>query len=116
MREPGESLQELAPRELMEEAGAVLNGELRCFSAHVADSNRESPARPHLPHPRAYWAYAVAGVRLVGVPTNPSDGETVVEVLTLPPVAAADYLEEKDPIHADVLRQADAMGLVRTRA
>jgi 8-oxo-dGTP diphosphatase len=115
-REPGESLHDLAHRELMEEAGAVLQGELRYFSAHVADSNREKPYRPHLPHPRAYWAYAVADVRVVGVPTNPHGGEMVVEVLTLPPKAAADYIEEDDPIHADVLRHADALGLVRSRA
>lgn len=115
-RELGEALQELARRELMEEAGAVLDGELRYFSAHVADSNREKPYRPHLPHPRAYWAYAVADVRVVGVPTNPHDGEAVVEVLTLPPSVAADYIQEEDSIHADVLRHADAMGLVRIRA
>jgi len=90
----------------------------RCASAnpatspHVADSDREQPYRPHLPHPRAYWAYFIADVRVVGAPTNPVDGETVVEVLTLPPAAAADYIEEHDPIHADVLRHAEAMGLV----
>lgn len=115
-REPGESLDELARRELMEEAGAVLDGELRYFSAHVADSARVKPYRPHLPHPRGYWAYAVADVRVVGVPTNPHDGEAVVEVLTMPPSAAADYLQEEDPIHADVLRHADAMGLLQARA
>jgi 8-oxo-dGTP diphosphatase len=115
-REPGESLYELACRELMEEAGAGLEGALRYFSAHVADSNRVRPHRPHFPHPRAYWAYAVADVRVVGVPTNPADGETVVEVLTLPADEAAEYLEAHDPIHADVLRHAAAMGLVRFMA
>ena len=98
----------------MEEAGAVLDGELRYFSAHVADSNREKPFRPHLPHPRTYWAYAVADVRIVGAPTNPHDGEAVVEVLTLSLPAAADYIESEDPTRAGVLRHADAMGLVRT--
>lgn len=111
-REPGESLRDLARRELMEEAGAVLLGELRYFSAHVADSHRQRPFRPHLPHPRAYWAYAVASVRVVGVPTNPADGEAIVEVLILPPAEAADYIAEHDPVHADVLRHAEAMGLV----
>lgn len=115
-REPGESLAELAGRELMEEAGAVLEGELQHFAAHVADSARVTPYRPHLPHPRAYWAYAVAPVQVVGTPTNPRDGETVVEVLILPPSVAADHLPEEDPIHADVVRHADAMGLVRARA
>ncbi len=112
-REPGESLNDLARRELMEEAGALLDGEPRYFSAHVADSDRNKPYRPHLPHPRAYWAYAIADVHVVGAPTNPADGETVVEVLALPPAAAAEYLQEHDPTHADVLRHAEAMGLLR---
>ncbi len=118
-REPGESLTDLARRELMEEAGAELIGEPRYFSAHVADSNRDTPYRLHLPHPRAYWAYAIADVRGVGAPTNPADGETVVEVLALPPTEAAEYLQEHDPMHADVVRHADvlrhaeAMGLLR---
>jgi len=114
-REPGESLDALARRELMEEAGAVLQGEARYFSTHVADSDRERPYRPHLPHPRTYWVYAIADVQVVGAPTNPANGETVVEVLTLPPAAAAEYIREHDPVHADVLRHAEAMGLVRSR-
>lgn len=115
-REPGESLYDLARRELMEEAGALLQGGLRYFSAHVADSQRDQPYLPHLPHPRAYWAYAIADVRVVGAPINPIDGETVVEVLALPPPAAAAYLERHDPVHADVVRHAEAMGLVHFMA
>lgn len=100
----------------MEEAGAVLIGELRCYSAHVADSARAKPYRPHLPHPRAYWVYAVVRVRVIGAPTNPVGGEQVVEVLTLPPSVGADLLHDEDPIHADVLRHADALDLVRGTA
>src|SRR6266516_2222600 len=59
-REPGESLDDLARRELMEEAGARLISPPRYFAAHMADSQRPAPYRPHQPHPRAYWAYAVA--------------------------------------------------------
>ena len=51
---------------------------------------------------------------VVDAPTNPPDGERVVEVLTLPVPAAADYLQEEDPIHADVLRHAAALGLVQS--
>lgn len=91
----------------------MLDGEPRYFSAHVGDSDRNKPYRPHLPHPRAYWAYAIADVHVVGAPTNPADGETVVEVLALPPAAAAECLQEHDPTHADVLRHAEAMGLLR---
>jgi 8-oxo-dGTP diphosphatase len=43
---------------------------------------------------------------------NPHDGEHVVEVLTLPPAQAADYIEEHDQLHADVVRLAQAMDLV----
>lgn len=113
-REPGESLHGLGGRELMEEAGALLLSDTRCFAAHVADSARQQPFRPHLPHPRAYWAYAVAGAQVVAAPTNPPDGEHVVEVLTLPLTLAADFIEKHDPVHADVLRLADAMGLVHS--
>ncbi|MCW2794385.1 MAG: hydrolase [Nocardioides sp.] len=45
-------------------------------------------------------------------PTNPDDGEHVVEVLTLPPKEAADYLREHDDTHADVVLLAVALGLV----
>ncbi|GAA1448574.1 hypothetical protein GCM10009641_76900 [Mycobacterium cookii] len=41
------------------------------------------------------------------------DGETVAEVLTLPAPRAAAYLDAgEDPIHADVLRHATALGLL----
>ena len=111
-RELGESLLDLSRRELLEEAGAALLGGLRHFSAHQVDSERDTPYRPHFPHPRAYWGYAVGRVQIVCAPLNPPDGETVVEVLTLPPDQAVDYLDEEDPIHADVLRHAHAMGLL----
>lgn len=111
-REPGESLVELARRELWEEAGARIGGGVELFGAHVADSREPGPYRPHLPHPRAYWAYAVTRADVVGPPANPADGEHVVEVLALPPDEAAAYLEVHDPMHADVVRLARAMRLV----
>jgi 8-oxo-dGTP diphosphatase len=111
-RERDESLHDLARRELMEEAGAALRGDLIYFAAHQVDSDRAEPYRPHLPHPRAYWAYAAARVEITGPPSNPPDGEQVVEVLTLPPEAAAAYLDQEDPVHADVARHAAAMGLL----
>ncbi|GAB3040182.1 hypothetical protein GCM10011376_35900 [Nocardioides flavus (ex Wang et al. 2016)] len=111
-REPGESLLDLARRELAEEAGAELLGELVHFSAHRADSHLDRPYRHHLPHPRAYWGYAVGRVQIVGPPLNPVDGEQVVQVLTMPPQEAADYLGDEDPIHSDVLRHAIALGLL----
>ena len=79
-------------------------------------SRRPAPYRPHQPHPRAYWAYAVAGVQVIAPPANPPDGEQVIEVRTMAPEAAADYIAEHDPMLADVLRLADAMGLIRPAA
>jgi len=68
----------------------------------------------------AYVGYADARVRytteglvrLLGDPTNPADGERVVEVLDLGPEQAAELLEAHDPAHADVVRHARAMGLL----
>ena len=79
---------------------------------HVARSRNPAPYRPHLPHPVASWAYYVVPVRVVGPPANPDDGEHVVEVRTLPPAEAADWLRPHDPIHADVVLLAVARGLV----
>lgn len=115
-REPGESLLDLAERELMEEAGARLTSGLRYFGAHRADSVLPQPYRPHLPHPRAYWAYAAVRAEVVAVPTNPAGGEQVIEVRTLAPDPAAGYIAEHDPVNADVLRLADAMGLIQSAA
>ena len=112
-REPGESLGDLARRELMEEAGARLTSPPRYFAAHIADSQRPAPYRPHQPHPRAYWAYAVAQAQVIASPVNPPGGEQVIEVRTMPPELAAGYIAELDTVLADVLRLADAMGLIR---
>ena len=111
-REPGELLSGLAERELLEEAGARLTGPMRIFASHVADSRASAPYRPHLPHPRSYWAYGVASAEIVGPPSNPPDGEQIVEVLTLALPAAIAYLAEHDPLHAQVLSLATSMGLV----
>jgi 8-oxo-dGTP diphosphatase len=115
-REPGESLGDLARRELMEEAGARLTSPLRYFAAHIADSQAPAPYRPHQPHPRAYWAYAAAHAKVIVPPVNPPDGEQVIEVRTMAPAAAAEYIAEHDPMLADILRLAAAMGLIRPAA
>lgn len=115
-REPGESLDDLARRELMEEAGARLTSPLRYFAAHIADSQAAAPYRPHQPHPRAYWAYAAAHAKVIAPPVNPPDGEQVIEVRTMAPAAAAEYIAEHDPMLADVLRLATVMGLIRPAA
>lgn len=112
-REPDESLADLARRELMEEAGAVLLSEPRYVSSHISHSRNASPYRPHQPHPIAYWVYAVARVSVECEPTMPDEGaEHIVEVLTLAPQAAADYIEAHDRTQAEVLRHASAMGVL----
>lgn len=111
-REPGEALIELARRELIEEAGARLLAGIAPFSSFVSHSRTPAPYRPHLPHPRAYWLHAVAQVEVVGPPTSPADGEQITDVLQLPPREAVDYIAVHDPIHADVLAHAIALGLL----
>lgn len=111
-REPGETLLQTAERELREEAGASRTAPLRWVGAHRADSRLAQPYRSHLPHPRAYWAYAVTDVVVDGPPTNPADGEQVTDVLVLPPDEAARFIAEHDQVHADVIGLAHAMGLL----
>jgi 8-oxo-dGTP diphosphatase len=112
-REKGESLAALARRELREEAGGDVVGELGPVFAHQRASSRLARAhRPYFPHPVSAWAYAVARVELTGPPTIPDDGEDVVEVLALPPAEAARWLRVHDAEHADVVLLAEAMGLL----
>ncbi|MBZ2196906.1 NUDIX hydrolase [Occultella gossypii] len=111
-REPGESVRELAGRELLEEAGAVFRSEPLVFAAHAATSRLPHPYRPHQPHPHAYWAYAVGRVEVTGPPTNPADGEQIVAVDELDPDTAVAELESHDVLHADVLRDAMDLGLI----
>ena len=110
-REPGETVVDLIRRELREEAGYAPAAEPGFLARYVATSAAAAPYRPHLPHPVSSWGYYVVPVVRVGEPLNPEDGEHVVEVLTLPPDVAADWLEVHDPVHGDVVRLAVARGL-----
>jgi 8-oxo-dGTP diphosphatase len=112
-REPGETIEELVRRELLEEAGARLTGPLTWLGAHRADHRRPAPYRPHLPHPVSYWANFVADVVIEQEPTNPEDGEQVTEVLVLPPDEAADYLDgQPGGVMGPIVRLAQARQLV----
>jgi len=79
-REPGESIHDCVVRELAEEAGARLTGELHILGAHRGVSEAPGPHRPHLPFPEVAWLWCYADVELVGPPSNPADGEHVLEV------------------------------------
>ena len=54
----------------------------------------------------------MASVEVVGEPLNPPDGESVVEVLALPPADASVWLREHDAEHADVVVLASQRGLL----
>lgn len=111
-REPGETVEQIVDRELAEEAGARRTGALTWIGAHRAESHGAAPYRAHLPHPLAFWAFVATDVVLEHPPTNPDDGEEVVEVGVLPVAEAIAFLVPEDPVHADVLRLAAGMGLV----
>ncbi|HWD81905.1 MAG TPA: NUDIX domain-containing protein [Kribbella sp.] len=112
-REPGETIEQLVRRELLEEAGARLTGPLTWLGAHRADHRLPAPYRPHLPHPVSYWANYVADVVIEQPPTNPDDGEQVTDVLVLPPDDAATYLDQQPGgAMGPVVRLAQAMRLV----
>jgi 8-oxo-dGTP diphosphatase len=114
-READETIEQLVRRELLEEAGARLTGPLTWLGAHRADHRRPAPYKPHLPHPLSYWATVIADVVVEGPPSNPDDGEQVVEVLVLPAKEAAAYLDAKDDGGHNMgsqVRLALAMGLV----
>ena len=112
-REPGETIEQLVEREVLEEAGARITGPLTWLGAHRGDHRRPAPYRPHLPHPLSYWANMVADVVIDQPPTNPDDGEQVTQVLVLPPSEAADWLDEHpEGVMGPIVRLAQAMGLV----
>ncbi|KRF11578.1 hypothetical protein ASG90_17825 [Nocardioides sp. Soil797] len=113
-REPAETVAALARRELMEEAGVELEAGPSIFASLEAHLRRPQPHRAHLPHPIAHWAFATARVLSIGPPTNPPDGEDVVEVLALPSEQAAAWLDEYDPTHGDMVRLAVKIGLLRS--
>ena len=112
-REPGETLDALCRRELREEAGCTVLGDPGpVFVFHRATSRNADPHQAHLSHPVSAWAYVVARVEVTGPPTNPADGESVVEVVRLPVAQAAAWVRVHDREHADVIMLAEAMGLL----
>lgn len=81
--EAGETVEQCAARELLEEAGARLVGPLQHVGAFACVSYQPAPYRPWQAHPRQAWVHSTADVVVDASPTNPEDGEDVVEVRTV---------------------------------
>ncbi|MEV7782227.1 NUDIX hydrolase [Kitasatospora sp. NPDC088351] len=79
-RESGESIESCLVRELREEAGAQLLGAPVWLGAHRCVTDAPEPYRPWQPHPEKAWLWGWAEVTVDSAPTNPADGEQVVEV------------------------------------
>ncbi|MFD4400794.1 NUDIX hydrolase [Kitasatospora sp. NPDC058478] len=83
-REQDESIATCLARELREEAGARLLGEPDWLGAHRCRTEDPTPYRPWQPHPEKAWLWGWAEVAVDSTPTNPADGEQVVEVRAVP--------------------------------
>ncbi|MCX4684829.1 NUDIX domain-containing protein [Kitasatospora purpeofusca] len=84
-REHNESVDSCLVRELREEAGARLLGDPVWLGAHRCVTDDPVPYRPWQPHPEKAWLWGWADVAVDSVPTNPDDGEQVVEVRAVEP-------------------------------
>lgn len=102
-REPGESLDHCLARELREEAGARLASPFRPLGAHLGRSAAAKPFRPHLPYPRSGWLWGYADVVIDTAPTNPDDGEQVIEVRMVEPAEARRLLVSDGDWLADLI-------------
>ncbi|MFJ9521173.1 NUDIX domain-containing protein [Kitasatospora sp. NPDC101801] len=87
-REAAESIESCLARELREEAGARLLGEPVWIGAHRCVTDHPVPYRPWQPHPEKAWLWGWAEVTVDSEPSNPDDGEQVVEVRAMDPAEA----------------------------
>lgn len=105
-REPGEAIDETARRELLEEAGAVLDT-FAPFGGWFCRSEDEQPYRPHLPHPEFWRLVAIAEVRRTQAPIPAPGAELIDAVESLRPDDAIARLTNADvAASADLLRLA----------
>ncbi|MDH6123918.1 NUDIX hydrolase [Kitasatospora sp. GP82] len=91
-REEAESIESCLVRELREEAGARLAGPPAWIGAHRCVTDSPVPYRPWQPHPEKAWLWGWAEVVVDTEPTNPADGEQVVEVRAVPAAEAQHLL------------------------
>ncbi|TMV44397.1 NUDIX domain-containing protein [Paenibacillus mesophilus] len=82
-------------RELIEEAGAILQtyvpfGAWKCFSHHV------QAYKPHLPHPEFFRLVGYGNVEVSSNPLIPDDGEKVVAVEIMSVGEAAEKFKQKE--------------------
>ncbi|MFI6446738.1 NUDIX hydrolase [Kitasatospora sp. NPDC050543] len=91
-REAQESVEACLERELREEAGARLTGGPVWIGAHRCVTDNPVPYRPWQPHPEKAWLWGWAEVDVDSEPTNPDDGEEVVEVRAVDPDEACRLL------------------------
>ncbi len=115
-REAGEDWAAAADRELLEEAGCRVAGEIRLFFSHRVTSHRPQPYLAHWPHPVSSSGYGICRSEVMGPPTCPPDGEQVTTVAHLPVSEAIAWLgaDVTEAHHADVVRLARQLGLLES--
>lgn len=112
-RERGESVEETARRELLEEAGCRVVDDIIWFASFTV-TNPGRPWRAWHPFPVTAWLVGAVAVERVGRPTNPADGERVVAVNILPALEARTYLSGFDNGgQADLVALAAELGHVK---
>lgn len=103
-REANEPIDTCVRRELLEEAGARLIGPIHRIGAHHATSDHPHPYLPWQAHPHKAWLWCTADVVVDSNPTNPPDGEQILEVRAFP-VDEAIRLSATDGDHMPELVQ-----------
>lgn len=104
--EADESVDACVVRELREEAGARVVGPLHWIGAHHGVTDKPVPYRPWQSHPHKAWLWCSVDVVVDGSPTNPEDGEQVVEVRVVSVAEARELLARSRDWLADLVALA----------